>query len=309
MKMKTNYSGLWIVIVLLLILVSCLSLVICLLILGFSQVPNDEEPQEAPISIPAQEFEFEPTVPIIKPVDFQPVIDSWAASVGGNRSVLVYDLDLDRFVGEYNPNEEYSTASLYKLFVVYQGYRNLQSGAWNPDDIAGWTGSTVTECLDLAIRESDSTCAEMMLKLIGRDDLQSIMDNVFGMEHSSISGYYSTPRDILNMMKIFYEHKDITNQSLISQMKDSFLNQPVTIYDWRQGLPSGFSRAEAYNKVGWEYNPDAGRWDIYNDAAIVEFPENDRHFVVVVMTNGVSFTQIARLGAMLEESFYNQNSV
>ena len=92
---------------------------------------------------------------------------------------------------------------------------------------------------------------------------------------------------------------------LIAQIKDSFLNQPATTYNWRQGLPSGFSKANVYNKVGWAYNADGGYWNIYHDAAIVEFPESNRHFIVVVMTNQVPFEAIRTLGTKIEETFYN----
>ena len=84
-------------------------------------------------------------------------------------------------------------------------------------------------------------------------------------------------------------------------MKDSFINQPSTEYNWRQGLPSGFEVANVYNKVGWEYDDKTGNWRIYNDAAIVEYLEKDRHFVVVVMTSSVGFDQIKRFGQMLEQ--------
>ena len=42
---------------------------------------------------------------------------------------------------------------------------------------------------------------------------------------------------------------------------------------------------------------------IYHDAAIIEFPEKDRHFIVVVMTNKVSYQQIRKLGTMIETEF------
>jgi hypothetical protein len=89
-------------------------------------------------------------------------------------------------------------------------------------------------------------------------------------------------------------------------MMDSFLNQPITTYNWRQGLPSGFSRARVYNKVGWDYNPNGGYWNIYHDAAIVEFPEENRHFIVVVMTNRVPFQKIKEFGMLLENAFYDR---
>ena len=105
------------------------------------------------------------------------------------------------------------------------------------------------------------------------------------------------------MMKLFYAHDAITDATLLAQMKDSFLNQPTTIYNWRQGLPSGFTRANVYNKVGWDFNPDENVWNLYHDAAIVETPDKSRHFIVVVMTNDVPYQNISRLGSMIEEQF------
>ena len=225
------------------------------------------------------------------------------AGVGGNKSVLIYDLKRDEVVGSYNTKESYNTASLYKLFVVYEGYRRVQSGEWKTDDQAGATGYTIAKCLDLAIRESHSPCAETLLGYIGYEELDRIMQMEFGITDSDISHLVSNPEDIMKMMKIFYEHKDITDEGLVAQMKDSFLNQPTTTYNWRQGLPSGFKKANVYNKVGWDYNPDGGYWNVYHDAAIVEFPESDRHLIVVVMTNRVPYQKISQLGSMIEAKF------
>lgn len=236
-------------------------------------------------------------------IDFQPLVDEWAKSVNGNRSVMIYDLERDEVVGEYNVTEKYSTASLYKLFVVYEGYRRVQSGEWQSDDPAGSTGYTVLECLDLAIRESYSPCAETLWNYIGRDSLNNIIVNDFEIVDSDLSHLISNPVDVMRMMRVFYWHKDITDEVLIARMKDSFINQPATEYNWRQGLPSGFTRANVYNKVGWDYDPDDGRWNVYHDAAIVEFPEENRHFVVVVMTSQVPFQRIRELGAAIEAYF------
>lgn len=240
----------------------------------------------------------------VKPekIDFQPVVDKWINSVGGNKSVLIYDLDRDETAGSYNTTGKYDTASLYKLFVVYEGYRRVESGEWQADEPAGSTGYTALECLDLAIRESYSPCAEVLWARIGHDELDEIIEEDFGITNSDISAFTSNPEDIQKIMKLFYEHPDIKNETLIARMKDSFLNQPKTEYNWRQGLPSGFSdRVNVYNKVGWSFNEDENYWDVYHDAAIVEFPEKDRHFIVVVMTNKVPYQQIRKLGSMIEE--------
>ena len=261
-----------------------------------------------------QEVEQNSVVPDMKPeepieivlpprIDFQETIDNWVSGVGGNKSVMIYDLDRGELVGSYNPDEKYSTASVYKLFVVYEGYRRVQSGEWQGDAAAGTTGYTVKECLDLSIRRSYSPCAETLWGMIGRAELDRIVADEFGLVNSNISNLISTPRDVMAVMKLFYDHKSIKDQQLVDLMKDSFLNQPVTEYNWRQGLPSGFSRANVYNKVGWDYNGKS--WNIYHDAAIVEFPDQDRHFIVVVMSNQVPFERIRDFGSRVESVFYS----
>ena len=263
---------------------------------------DEEDPDEEDLPDDDEEEEEE-----IEEIDFQPVVDQWVASVKGNRSVLIYDLDLDKITASYNVSEKYSTASLYKLFVVYEGYKRVQTGAWNGGAKAGSTGKTILKCLDLAIRESHSPCAETLWGMIGRDTLDTIMENEWGIVDSDISRLQSVSGDILKIMKKFYLHEDIADQGLLTQMWDSFLNQPKTTYEWRQGLPSGFKKAEVYNKVGWEYNANKKYWNIYHDAAIVKFPlENNksRNFIVIVLTNKIDFKDIRRFGTMLEEKFY-----
>lgn len=258
-------------------------------------ISNSTEPEPTPP---------EPILP--DKIDFQNIIDNWVSTVSGSKSVLIYDLDREELVGDYNPDENYNTASLYKLFVVYDGYMKIQNGEWSADAPAGRTGHTILECLDLAIRESNSSCAETLWSMIGRDNLEEVISSHYNITNSDIKSLISNPNDILKMMRIFYEHKDITDETLIARMKDSFLVQPTTTYNWRQGLPSGFARANVYNKVGWDYNPDGRYWNIYHDTAIVEFPEDGRHYIVVVMTNKVPFQKITELGRQIENYYYNQ---
>lgn len=292
----------WIVSMIILGLVVASAVVgVCYLVLQYNKTPEvieETTPPEEP-----KEEEPEPE-PLPDKIDYQPIVDEWVESVSGNRSVLIYDLDRDEVVGEYNTKEDYDTASLYKLFVVYEGYRRVQSGEWNGEDIAGSTGYTIAKCLDLAIRESYSLCAETLWAKIGHENLEEIIENDFNITNSDISHLTSNPEDITKILKIFYDHEEITDEELIAQMKDSFLVQPKTTYDWRQGLPSGFKKADVYNKVGWDYNPNGGYWNIYHDAAIVEFPDENRHYIVVVMTNRVPFQKIRDLGSQIEATFY-----
>ena len=265
---------------------------------------DDEAPIEEKIVVVSEPEPEEPEEPEIIEVDFQPTVDAWAKTIGGNKSVLIYDIELSKFIGSYNPDESYGTASLYKLFVVYEGYRRLESGEWDENQAVGRTGYTILDCLDLAIRESNSTCAEALWAMIGQQNLDQIIKTDFNIRNSTISRLLSNPKDITKIMLRFYEHPDIKDEKLLARLKDSFLNQPETTYDWRQGLPSGFSKdVDVYNKVGWEYNAEKRYWNIYHDTAIVEFPDADRHFIVTVMTNYVDYPDIAGLGKEIEKTF------
>ena len=264
--------------------------------------PDVKEPpvdEEKVVTVEEEKEEVE-----ILPIDFQHEINDWVNSTGGTKGIAIYDLDLDTYVGSYNIDEKFETASVYKLFVVYEGYRRVQSGEWNKDETVSWTGNSILECLDLAIRESNSPCAETLWSMIGRDELNDIVHSTFELSDVFVNDLEATPSEIVKMLKIYYEHKELTDDTLVTRMKDSFLNQPVTEYNWRQGLPSGFSeRALVYNKVGWNY--DGSRWTIYDDVAIVEFPEQNRRFIVVVMTSGVNFQQIRNFATILEEKFFS----
>ena len=108
-------------------------------------------------------------------VDFQTSIDNFVQSSSGNKSVIIYDLERQELAGEYNALDSYNTASLYKLFVVYEGYKRIETGVWNPSDLAGSTGFTILECLDRAIRSSDSPCAETLWRMIGHQELDNLL--------------------------------------------------------------------------------------------------------------------------------------
>ena len=239
-------------------------------------------------------------------INFQPVVDQWVASTGGRKGVVIYDPEVGEIVGRYNADQKFDTASLYKLFVIYEGYRRVQNGILKLDENAGRTGYTILKCLDLAIRESYSPCAETLWAMIGRDTLNEIVQNDFNIPNMVVSDLEATPTEIMQIMELFYSHPDIKDEILLDKIQDSFLNQPTTEYNWRQGLPSGFSeKVDVYNKVGWDWNGKS--WNIYNDAAILNFRDEGRQFIVVVMTSGVRYQQIRDFGAQIEKAFYDQN--
>ena len=247
-------------------------------------------------------------------VDLQPVIDTWASSLPrvANFGIVIYDIENDKIIAEKNADEFFSTASLYKLFVVYEGYRRVEQDIWEKDNSLT-SEYTIGECLDLAIRESNSICAEILWAKIGRNEVENIINNSYQLYNTSVNGLYSTPRDVMKMLKIYYNHTELSKETY-EIIEDSMLNQPQTYdsancagyCDWRQGLPSGFSaNVKVYNKVGWEGNGTT--WKIYNDAAIVSFPNYNHNYIIVVMTENLNatkntVTELKNLAESIEQS-------
>lgn len=267
---------------------------------------------EVPIQeMPVEEEKEEIKKPEI--INLQSIVDDWTktlrlgkASVG----VYIYDLDNEVELATFSEDERFQTASLYKLFVVYEGYREVEAGELDPEKVI-YGGYTVQKCLDLAIRQSHSGCAETLHSLIGRDKLANVILSDFNLKNSSAAGLYSTPKEIAEMMHIYYMHENLSENSW-NLIKDSMLNQPPTnnglcagACDWRQGLPSGFSAASVYNKVGWQGNGD-GTWYIYADAAIVELL--DHHYIISVMANWVYPSEIANLGKSIESTVISSSN-
>ena len=196
---------------------------------GDDDSDDKEQTQTQEDELETEDEPIEEEKKVVEKIDFQDVVDDWVATTGGRKGVIIYDLDAGEISAEYNADTKFATASIYKLFVVYEGYRRVQNGEWSGDDAASWTGYNISECLDLAIRESNSSCAEIMWSMIGRDTLDEIVQRDFEIPGVEISTFTATPREIMEMMKKFYYHNEIVDETLVSRMKDSFLIQPEII--------------------------------------------------------------------------------
>lgn len=216
------------------------------------------------------------------PQTIQEVVNGWAE--GKDVGVIVYDLDSEQTVAEVNQNKKYFSASLYKMAVVTAGYLAVQSGQ---DASAILTnGQTWSECLDAAIRTSDSPCAEALWAKIGQDKATTSM----------------SASDTIRELRRIWGGEGGAGLSAENRSKylDSMLNQQEL---YRRGLPSGFSGdVKVYNKVGWNGNQE------WHDAAIVTI--GGKNYAIAVMTKGIApnamgWSGVKELGALLEKAWQN----
>lgn len=277
------------------------------------------DPDSATSDITAAEQPDASPNPVTKPqfIDLQSVVNRWSSGVKAKVGLIIYDLDNNRIAAELNPNQTFSTASIYKLFFAYVGYQDIDTGYIDPDQPFAITNDyradtyTFSECLDLMIRESYNGCADPVRS---NQRLYRRAENLIEelkLAHTTDGGLYSTPTDMTTFLKFLYENHDLSVESW-SSFQDSMLNQPPTkvsendTYDWRQGLPAGFSNSvTVYDKVGWAWSTSGNYWTTYNDAAIVEFPDLDRHYTIVLFTTDLHEDppiSLQKLGAELESA-------
>lgn len=227
----------------------------------------------------------------------QSAVDNWVNThKKDDLAVSIYDLDQNILLASHNADKNLFIASIYKLFVAYEGYRLAEKN--NNFDQPFLGKLTYADCLDKMIRSSDSPCAETMANMIGQQRLNQLIVSEFNLKNSTL--YYSNTKDLTALMKLYYLHPDLSANSW-HKIQDSMLNQPiVNKKNWRRGLPSGFSdQVKVYNKVGW-HSDDGVNWKFYHDAAIVYFPKQNRHLSVVVLTENTHPDQIAKLAKSLE---------
>lgn len=299
-------------------------LLVALVAVGIVFIPKLFEKSNEPVattttsSAPVEET---PKTP--EKIDLQLTVDKWLDTLSNrnNAGVMIYDIDNDAVVARYNEDTKIHIESIYKMFVVYEGYYRVDHGIWDGTASVGlgnnYDGKPFDyyTCLDYAVRYSYSSCAENLWLKIGKDSLQTIY-NEKGFKNTSIAGTTSTPSDLVKLYQMFWKHSDLSDDSW-ERIKDSMLNQtaPNNAYsimkqDWRRGFPSGFATAKVYDKVGW-LGDGEGNWYYYADASFLVFPETknndgetvpERHYIAIVLTKSTKPAELVKLGRNIESA-------
>lgn len=246
-------------------------------------------------------------------IDLQPVVDQWLKTVSPAARVglMIYDLTNSKVAASFQANQVFEVASVYKLLFAYDGYHQIALGSNNGEDFYTHTTDkgdlTLYQCLDLTIRESYNGCADKLASDTTRRSRVNVLIHELGMNNTSKIGLESTASDLTKLLRYYWRHDNLTPE-LWERLADSMLYQPPTqvdeekLYDWRQGLPAGFSeQVKVYDKVGWAWNAENQIWDVYAEAAILEFVNSKHVYTMVALTQNLPhYSKISELGRMVE---------
>ena len=220
--------------------------------------------------------------------NIQLTIDEFIKNNPGTYAIKITDIN-GRSLAEVNGDQQFFTASIYKLFVAYVGYQKIDDGTYDLNE-PYITGYTRGECLDAMIRASYSPCAEKMWTELGKESITEQMKS-YGLINTSLTGLYTSANDSAIMLQKIAKGEGLSENSKKSYL-DSMKSQDSK---FRRGLPAGFTKSTVYNKVGWNEDKE------WHDTAIIEL-SNGQKVVVAILTTGVGYKTVARLGAKIEQA-------
>lgn len=227
--------------------------------------------------------------PKVEPLpSVQTIVDEFVQNNAGKYSVVVTDLAAGTELASYQADESYFAASIYKLYVAYLGYLDIQNGQHPLDEpfLGDWTRG---DCLDKMIRESHSPCAEKLWVEQGKEASTKRLNDDYGLTGTSMVGITTTAHDANIILARLDGRKELdeTHTNLfLESLKHNI---------YRDGIPKALPDLVVRDKVGFSEFAD------YHDAAIVTLP-NGRNVAVTYLTRGAGTTRITNLTRAIFEA-------
>lgn len=212
-------------------------------------------------------------------IDLQPTVDAWVTDQSGNYGIVVYDPANEAVIASHQPEEQFFTASIYKLYVAYLSLIDFESGAQNPDEVI-MAGQTRRQCVHKMIHTSDSPCGEAILNDIGQAELGQRLQNELGFTATNFPGFTTGSGDVVRLLTRLHAKQDLTDADT------EFLLEAMRTQVYRTGLPQGIPDAKVANKVGFD-SPD-----LWVDAGIITLPNGRDYIVSIFGDGGVGSAQI-----------------
>ena len=223
----------------------------------------------------------------------QMALISSLADLPGDYSLVVYDPVYDETVVEVEPDKVYFTASLYKLYLAFLAWQDVDQGILELDQVLlnhpTLGQHNLWQCLDLMVRVSDSPCAEALLATYDRQDLQKRL-NSLSLVDVNVDQFLVSARDMTKLIALIE-----AGQGLSAGSREHLLASMNLQVD-RQGLQQAFSAAGdvAYNKVGLS----AHDW---HDVGLVRLGPAKRPLILAILTNDAGVAGVAALAHELHQ--------
>ncbi len=242
----------------------------------------------------------------------------------GILGVFVRNLENDEVVA-YNADVRFPTASLIKLAVMVETYHQIAEGKLARDSVRVLRDSdkvgdepvvlnamhaglplTVSDLLDLMIAFSDNTATNMLIGLVGTQNVDRRMDfyhlretrlfrptfrdgraDVLPELEKEFGLGMTTPREAARLMQLIAEGRIVSRADCDEMLAILERQQDRTMIP--RSLPFEREKIVVANKTGWDEEklPDASgfKGEIHTDAAYVRGPK--ARYVIAILTRKV----------------------
>lgn len=214
----------------------------------------------------------------------QALIDYWVSIHSGRYAVTFQRTD-GSLSASYNQTSQFTTASVYKMYVAYGIYHKIEAGELSEDTMTS-AGKSVSGCIEVMIVVSDNACGVALATMVGWSTINTWL-NSLGLTSTDISKGYdlvTTSKEAATFLK------QLDAGTLMNTSHTSALLNLMKQQIYRSAIPAGVSGIVVADKVGWLTG-------INNDAAIVYDP--DGTYILVIMTENSSWGGIKDLTSQI----------
>ncbi len=261
-------------------------------LLVYLQEPSVEtsQIQEQTVQIEQAMPEEEPpieTEPEFDEIAINEVVSEWLGELpaGADAGIQITDSS-GNILASHDADEVFFAASIYKLYVAYEGYKAVDAGDLDPQQT--YVGeNTLSDCLDIMIRESDSPCAEKLWNQLGKESLNETLKE-YGLTNTDMVGITTSAADAAVILQLIASGEGLSEESQMSylaSMKDQVYDDTFDV-----GFSDGVT---VYNKIGFRDLSE------YHDVAIVEL-EDERQLILSVLSSNVGTQRLRDLGSQIE---------
>lgn len=205
-------------------------------------------------------------------------------SSDSNWSVYVYDLKDDSYA-QINSEETLDAASLYKLFLVEYLEQKLAYEQWT----STWlVEQSIADCVYNMLQANDDPCSEDLANYLNLGAVDNF-NQLNGYGNTSFDGHSGKQTTAADVGKLF---SGLKKGQILSDNARRFVFDALYQQDIKQGIVKGCGKdCRTANKQGELSN-------IAYDGGIVTHGKRD--YVLVVMSKGGSFKQIAELTKVID---------
>ncbi len=275
-----------------LILLFCLTIIIFAIVAFYPNQQTKVIPQTTPTPSPLTNTQKVSPSPTGTLTDQQitAILTTQINKFPGDYGVFIKNLKTNKTYS-INPNDEFTTASIYKLAVMYKIFDLLEKNQLSYSSKVA-TGTTVENALNLMITVSDNDSALALADTAGWNNIQSFLDS------TGVSGFHlqqktptATANAVATLLEKIYRGQAVsivTSQKMMDLLLGQKINDRIPKY-----LPSDVKVAHKTGELDL----------VRNDAGIVFGKKSDYIFVFLSSTPAPGDT--AENIAQLAKTMYN----